>query len=319
MTIYKDYSLSGILWYKIGGVARYLLQVKSKEEIVEALNFIRDNKVNRVLVVGLGSNLIFTDEYFDGAVIQLISPNYKSFKVDKNIIESFGGEILDDLINFSLDKNLIGLEWAGGLPGTVGAAVRGNVGAFGGEIKDNLLEVEVINIRSGEIKTLSKEELKFSYRDSFIKESKEFIVLSAKFGLSKGNRKKVDAAKDMYYANTNYRRERHPLEYPNTGSVFKNIKEKDNVEKILSIWPDIKEKVTKDWHGKVSMGYTIERLGLSGYKVGRAQVSTKHPNFIVNLGGAKASEVIEIIDEIKSKVGTTFGFTPEVEAEIVEV
>lgn len=318
MTIYKDYSLSGILWYKIGGIAKYLLQVKNKEEIIEALSFIKENRVSRVLVVGLGSNLIFTDEYFDGAVIQLTPSDYKSFKVGGSVVESFGGEILDDLINFSLDNNLVGLEWAGGLPGTVGAAVRGNVGAFGGEIKDYFLEAEVIDTNTLEIKTLNKEDLNFSYRDSLIKKEKNFVVISAKFQLSKGNRKKVDVAKDMYYANINYRREKHPLEHPNTGSVFKNITEKGQVEKVLSVWPDIKEKIENNWYGKVSMGYMIERLGLSGKKIGGAQISTKHPNFIVNLGGAKASEVIALIDEVKANVGETFEFTPEVEAEIVE-
>lgn len=319
MTIYKDYSISGVLWYKIGGKVKYLIQVKSKEEILEALDFTHENKVNIVFVAGFGSNLIFTDEYFNGAVIQLTSPDTKSFKVNTNIVESFAGETLDDLINFSLDKNLTGLEWAGGLPGTVGAAVRGNVGAFGGEIKDTFLEAEVINTDTKEIKIFNKNDLDFSYRNSQIKENKNLLVVSAKFQLLKVNKILVNKAKETYYANINYRQERHPLEYPNTGSVFKNINEKEQVEKVLSIWPDIKEKVEKDWHGKVSMGYVIGRLGLSGHKVGAAQVSMKHPNFIVNLGGAKASDVIALIDEIKSKVGATFEFTPEVEAEIVEV
>lgn len=319
MTIYQDYTLSDILWYKIGGVAKYFIQVKSKEEILEALNFIQENKVSRIFVTGLGSNLIFTDEYFDGAVIQLTPPDTGSFKLNTNVVESFAGETLDDLINFSLDKNLIGLEWAGGLPGTVGAAVRGNVGAFGGEIKDSFLEAEVINTKTHEVKILGKDDLDFSYRNSKVKENKDLLVISAKFELSKVNKILVNKAKEIYYANINYRQEKHPLEHPNTGSVFKNINKKEQVEKVLSIWPDIKNKVEKDWHGKVSMGYIIERVGLSGHKIGAAQVSIKHPNFIVNLGGAKASDVVGIIDEIKSKVGAIFEFTPEVEAEIIEV
>ncbi|HRN96795.1 MAG TPA: hypothetical protein PLD54_05090, partial [Candidatus Levybacteria bacterium] len=113
------------------------------------------------------------------------------------------------------------------------------------------------------------------------------------------------------------RKERHPLEYPNCGSVFKNIRKKEDIEKVLAVYPDIKEKIEKDWYGKVSMGYLIQRLGLQGYRVGNAQISEKHALFIVNLGGATSQDVRSIINTVTEKCEETFGFTPEVEVEVV--
>jgi UDP-N-acetylmuramate dehydrogenase len=117
--------------------------------------------------------------------------------------------------------------------------------------------------------------------------------------------------------NINYRKEHHPIEYPTCGSVFKNITDANQIQKILAIWPDIKESMDTKWHGKISMGYVVKRLGFSKYRVGNMQVSEKHANFIVNLGNAKASDVLTIIKEIQNKVQETFGFIPEVEVEIV--
>ncbi len=318
MLINKDYIISQVLWYEIGGKVSYYIKVKDAKEVLDALKFLKQQDINKIFVVGIGTNLIFTDEDYPGAVIQLASSNGYSFKVEGNIVTAFAGEVLDDLINFSFDNNLIGLEWAGGLPGTVGAAVRGNVGAFGGEVKDSVFEIEVIDINTLEVKKIRSDALNFSYRNSYIKENKNLIILSVSLNLTKTNPKGVEKAKEAYYSNINYRREHHPLDYPNTGSVFKNINEKENIEKVLSVWPDVKEKVENNWYGKVSIGYMIKRLGLEGYKVGNAQVSNKHPNFIVNLGEASFNDVTSIIYEIKRRIGDVFGFVPEIEVEIVE-
>ncbi len=121
-----------------------------------------------------------------------------------------------------------------------------------------------------------------------------------------------------YNNNIEYRRIRHPLEYPNCGSVFKNIAIPEHVEKVLDVFPDLEEKIKRDWHGKVSMGYLIKRLDMSGYRVGNAMVSQKHCNFIVNLGGARSTDVLSIIKVIQEKFLETFDFVPEVEVEIVD-
>lgn len=322
MQIFKDFPIADRLWYKIGGSVKYLLVAQSREDIEQALDYIDKNNIEKVFVCGLGSNIIFTDSYYNGAVLQIARTSFikPTYVTNEGVVTVFSGDILDNVITFALEHNLTGLEWAGGLPGTVGAGIRGNVGAFGGEIKDSLTEAEVLEINGGKfsVSKLSNAELAFSYRHSFVKESKNRIVLSATFGLTLADHPTLKKAYDVYHANIGYRKAHHPLDYPNCGSVFKNVKKKEDVAKVLEKWPDIADLVQIKWHGKVSMGYIIKRLGFSGYKVGHAQVSDKHANFIINLGNAKAFEVKAIITSIQEKCEEIFDFKPEVEVEIVE-
>jgi UDP-N-acetylmuramate dehydrogenase len=322
MTIQENIQLSHILWYHLGGTAKYFLKTHNEQDIIKALDFIEKHHITNTFICGLGSNLIFSDNDFDGAIIQIVAdPNaQKQIQAKEGRVEAFAGQTLDDLIQTSFDNNLTGLEWAGGLPGTIGAGVRGNVGAFGGEIKDNLLEAKTLDKTNSNltIKITTKQDLNFSYRHSLIKENKNLICISATFQLHPSTNKEGEAAREMYHKNITYRQTHHPMDYPTCGSVFKNISEPQNVQKILTRWPDIKETVQTKWHGKVSMGYIINRLGLTGYRVGNMQISEKHANFIINLGDAKSRDVITIINEIKHKVTETLDFTPEVEVEIVD-
>lgn len=321
MQIYSNVLLSTILWYQIGGVARLVIDVASREDVYSALEYLKTHKITNMFVLGLGSNMLFPDEGFDGAIIRFQSQDDgKGVRLfEDNIIESFAGEFLDSVIQFGFDEGFVGLEWAGGLPGTVGAAVRGNVGAFGGEIKDVFEKAHCIRwFGDGDYEevTLNRDEMEFSYRQSKVKKEK-LIVVNAQFRLKKGAPEELLAARENYYANITYRQEKHPLDYPNCGSVFKNISDSNDVAKVLTKWPDIEELVKDKWHGKVSMGYVVDRLGLKGKQVGNAQVSEKHQNFIVNKGGAKASDVKNIIAEIEVKMQENFGFAPEIEIEIV--
>lgn len=323
MIIKKDFPLSQILWYKTGGKAQYLVEAKNAEDVKEALKFIEENKIQKVLFIGLGSNMIFPDEYFHGAVVRIAQEEKlerNEFQIKGEFITLFAGVILDNFIKCSLNNNLVGLEWAGGLPGTVGSGIRGNVGAFGKEIKDSLFSVDILekHTKGYAFKTLKKRDLHFSYRNSLIKENKNMIIVSATFQLHSANPDELVLAKNIYKNNIDYRKKQHPLEYPTCGSVFKNISKKDEVEKIISVWPDTKKLIDTKWHGKISMGFIIERLGFSGFRIGNMQVSEKHANFIVNLGEGKSSEVLTIIKEIQNKAHSTFGFTPEVEVEIIQ-
>ena len=128
MKISPDFDLSDILWYKIGGRARYLIDVTTKGDVKKAFEFLRKEKIKNIFFLGLGSNLIFAQDYFDGAIIRFTKGEIKLLK--PHIIQAESGVVLDDLIKFALANNLVGLEWAGGLPGDVGAAIRGNVRAF---------------------------------------------------------------------------------------------------------------------------------------------------------------------------------------------
>ena len=316
MKVYLDFDLKDILWYKIGGKARYLIDVENKEDVKKAFELVRREKIKNIFYLGKGSNLIFADDYFDGAVIRFVPGEIRLLK--NSVVEADAGVILDDVIQFSFDHNLVGMEWAGGLPGDVGAAIRGNVGAFGGEIKDSVKEVEVFEIIYGKtrFKILRRFELKFSYRNSIVKKNRLGVV-SAQFRLTPADSSTLQRARQEYLSNIEYRKRRHPLEYPNCGSVFKNISDLEHVKKILEIYPDLEEKIKRDWHGKVAMGYLIKRLDLSEYRVGDAMISPKHCNFIVNLGNARATDVLSIIKVIQEKFVETFDFTPEVEVEVV--
>ncbi|HZE87331.1 MAG TPA: UDP-N-acetylmuramate dehydrogenase [Methylomirabilota bacterium] len=320
MTVHKDYDLSQLLWYKIGGKAKYLLACSNEEDVKEAIAFIHENNIHKVFVCGMGSNLIFSDNYFNGAVIHLVKKKESSIVLIKDIfIEAFAGESFGDVILFSLDHGLVGLEWAGGLPGTLGAAVRGNVGAFGGEIKDRLISASILDYsgRQPKLATFTNDQFAFVYRGSLVKTHKKMIVISARFALHKGRPEEVAAAKQVYHRNIQFREARHPLEYPNCGSVFKNLRDKDQIEKVLQVYPDLKEDVEKRWYGKIAVASLIERLGLKGYRVGGAQVSEKHALFIVNRGHATAKDVLHVIADIQKKFEKTFGFQLDLEVEVV--
>lgn len=329
MKIYKDYPLTNVLWYRIGGTARYFLEVYNKEDILSAFDFIDQNKIKKYLIIGQGSNLLVSDASYDGAVIRMMRNDEKTslHLTSDGLIEGFPGELLDDLIHFSFNNSMVGFEWAGGLPGTIGGAIRGNVGAFGGEIKDNFFRAEILSVRDSAIPSIGRryeqqdfthQQLDFSYRSSIIKKQKNMVILSATFHFRTATPAEVAKAKQSYQDCLQYRRENNPLEYPSCGSTFKNIVEADHVEKVLSVFPDLKGLIETSWHGKVSTGYLLRKLGFAGFAVGKAQASEKHPNFIINLGGAKFTDVLEVIKAIQEKFRQTFDFIPEVEAEIVQ-
>jgi UDP-N-acetylmuramate dehydrogenase len=320
MIKHENFPLSSLLYYRIGGTARYLLEAHSSKDLQDAVEFVAANRIDRVMAVGLGSNLLFPDGVFDGAVIRIATgPERQIRDLGNGLVESFAGESLDDVISFGFERGYAGLEWAGGLPGTVGAAVRGNVGAFGGELKDIVVSAELLaRPESGcEIRRLSNAELGFAYRDSAVKRDRRLLVTSAIFGLRPAAGDDLEVAKQSYHSNIDYRNRNHPMELPTCGSVFKNIAKREEVERILAVWPDVREDVEGRWHGKVSMGYAIKRFGLSGYQIGGAQISPKHNNFIVNLGTARFSDVHGLIEKVKEEFSAAFGFVPEPEVEIV--
>lgn len=322
MNVQQNFELRNSLWYKIGGKAKYYLQAKNKNDIYEALDFIEKNNVDKIFVCGMGSNLIFSDDFFNGAVLQITTDSPTSHSTADYQFGAFAGEPLGNLIKYSLFHGAIGLEWAGGLPGTLGAAIRGNVGAYGHEVKETVSSAEVLVLKengSFDLKTMTNQELNFVYRGSEIKNHKgKMIVLSALFNLTRSENSEIlEAAKKTYEEKIAHRKSRHPLEFPNCGSVFKNIRDPKQVKIMVEKFPEIKELVETKWYGKVSAAYFIDKFGLKGYRIGDAQISEKHALFIVNLGNAKAKDVLNIINTVQSKFQETFGFMLEPEVEIV--
>ena len=207
------------------------------------------------------------------------------------------------------------MEWAGGLPGTLGGAVRGNAGAFGGEIKDSIFKVEALD-NNLNLRKLSNKQCQFSYRSSIFKK-KNWIVLSVTIKLKKGNKKNIIS---IAQSHIQYRKERHPLEYPNAGSIFKNcdfskFSKKDH--SAIALRARLSKVVKKDPFDVVPTAYLISEAGLKGTKIGKVQVSKKHPNYMVNLGGAKTRDVLKLIDLVKRRIKKIYNINLEVEVQFV--
>lgn len=296
--------------YRIGGPARYFQEIKTEEELAAAMQEIRDLKIP-FFVLGGGTNVLFPDKGFDGVVLKISFD--RLFLEEGNSIFVGAGVLMADLLNFAVENSLSGLEWAGGLPGTVGGAIRGNAGAFAGETKDNILEVASFDIETGKINRRNKEECRFGYRSSIFKErgDKE-IIIGAKFSMALGNKSEIETA---VKEKINYRRERQPLEYPNSGSVFKNVDLQLIPEEHLE---EVREVIKKDPFPVVPTAFLISECGLKGIRVGGAMISPKHPNFLINYDKATAADVKALIALAKEKVYDKFGVRLETEVLIFE-
>jgi UDP-N-acetylmuramate dehydrogenase len=294
--------------YRIGGPALYFCDAANEEEIRAAVLFAREKKMP-LFILGGGTNLLISDNGFQGVILK---PSLMQLEAAGEMVTVGAGVMVADLLKFTIEHSLSGLEWAGGLPGTVGGAVRGNAGAFKGEIKDRILSVESFDVAT--LKTISRDnaECKFGYRSSIFKEKDgREIILSAKIQMGKGDATKIAAA---IQEKINYRRERHPMEYPNIGSTFKNV----DLNLVPKIWRDAVAKVVKvDPFPVVPTAYLISEAGLRGTQHGGAMVSQKHPNFIVNLGNATAADVEYLIGVVKERVYEKYGIRLEEEIQRV--
>lgn len=294
--------------YRIGGPARFFCEAANEEQIREAVTFAREQRAP-LFVLGGGTNLLIDDAGFAGLVLK---PAFTELVANGDAITVGAGVSVGDLLKFTIAHSLSGLEWAGGLPGTVGGAIRGNAGAFRGEIKDRIMSVESFDVET--LATISRENAacKFGYRNSIFKEKNgREIILRATLKLEKGDAQKIAAG---IQDKINYRLERHPMEYPNIGSTFKNV----DLKLVPQIWRAEVEKVIKvDPFPVVPTAYLISEAGLRGTQHGGAMVSQKHPNFIVNLGDAKAADVKFLIEVVKEKVFDKYGIRLEEEIQRV--
>ena len=257
--------------FRIGGPAAFYLAPESEDEVREALAFAGEKGLPYYLI-GRGSNLLCSDEGFDGVIIEIgkgmeqISIEWAS---ENAIVTAQAGVSLSSLAARLAKEGLTGFEFAGGIPGTLGGAIAMNAGAYGGEIKDCILSARVLT-EQGEIRTLDKAELELGYRTSVI-QRESAIVLSGTFSFQPGDTEKIQET--MRELNQK-RRDKQPLEYPSAGSTFKR--------------PE-----------GYFAGKLIEDAGLRGYRVGDAQVSEKHCGFVVNRGRATAADVYRLIRDVQ--------------------
>ncbi len=299
--VLKEYSN-----YRIGGAAKFFTRARDVDSLWNAIAFAKMRALP-YFILGGGTNVLFSDEGFNGVVIQ---PAMEFLEKDGAVVTAGAGASMAALLAHAAQEGLSGLEWAGGLPGTVGGAVRGNAGAFGGETKDVIIEVVSLDV-SGDAPLIRKRAVsacRFGYRTSIFKEKKEKeIIISVSFALRKGDRNAIAAAVED---KMRYRKERHPMEYPNIGSIFKNVPIGRFGKEFQGAFTQV---IKTDPFPVVPAAYLISEAGMRGVKRGGAMVSEKHPNFIVNISSARAIEVREIISAVSAAVQKKYGVMLEEE------
>ncbi|MDO8474030.1 MAG: UDP-N-acetylmuramate dehydrogenase [bacterium] len=302
----KNVSLKKYTTFRIGGNAKYFFIARTIPLVIKAIKVARDLRTP-FFILGGGSNLVVSDKGFSGLVVHIQTKKYR-IEAGKFFCEA--GVSMATLVKETGKRGLSGFEWAGGLPGSVGGAIRGNAGAFKGEIKDNILWVIALD-KKGREKLFLRNRCKFSYRSSLFKE-KGLVILSAAFSLKKGNKRAIQSIAADHIA---YRKERHPLEYPNAGSVFKNC---DLKKFSLALQKKLQPAVKIDPFPVVPTAYLNDQAGLKGVRQNAIQVSVKHPNCMVNLGKGKAKDVILLMQKVKKIIKKKFGVELEQEIEFVE-
>ncbi len=281
-----DTRLAPYTTFRIGGAAKIAVFPKNPGEAVTALGLIRDSGA-RCLVLGNGSNVLVSDSGFDGAAV--ILSGMRNYSLDGEKITAAAGLSITRLSSIAAENSLSGLEFAYGIPGTVGGGVFMNAGAYGGEIGSVVLLSEWYDLKTGRTGEYEGAEQGFSYRHSVYMDE-EKIILSAVFGLEKGDRAGITSRMEDYMAR---RREKQPLEYPSAGSVFKR------------------------GNGFIT-AQVIDEVGLKGRSVGGAMVSEKHAGFIINTGGATSDDVLRLIEIIKREVFEKTGHTIECEVRYID-
>lgn len=272
--------------FKVGGCADVFVTAKNTEEAADIVRLLLAENIPYT-VIGNGSNLLVTDNGYRGCIV-CMGRGCDDITVDGTMITAGAGALLSKVANAAYENSLTGLEFASGIPGSVGGAIVMNAGAYGGEMKDVTVSVTMLDADSGEVVTLPADRMRFGYRTSIVKEH-AYIVLEAKFNLTAGNRDEIKSCMDDL---AQKRRSKQPLEFPSAGSTFK--------------------RPEGHFAGKL-----IEDAGLKGFSVGGAQVSEKHCGFVVNKGGATAGDVLELIDTVKQKVHEQSGVWLEPEVVIL--
>ena len=283
--VLRDEPMAVHTTFRIGGPADYFVEPADASALAKGIALCREVDVD-YFVTGNGSNLLVRDKGIRGAVIQIYN-RMAGITIEGNTIHTKGGALLSAVAARAADKGLTGLEFASGIPGSIGGAVVMNAGAYGGEMKDVLASVDVLT-QDLEIKTIPAAELNLGYRYSSIPE-KGYIVLGATLQLKKGN---IAEIRGRMAELAEQRRAKQPLQYPSAGSTFKR--------------PE-----------GYFAGKLVQDAGLKGKTIGGAQVSEKHSGFLINIGGATAQDILDLIAFCQKEVKDKFGVTLETEVKIV--
>lgn len=281
--VLTDVSLKQYTTYKVGGIAKVMVYPESIDKLVCLIKLLKATHT-KFMVLGFGSNVLFSDNIYDGIIIKLDELNQIEFKRDK-VIAGAGASLMKVAL-MSVRKGLSGLEFATGIPGSIGGAVYMNAGAYKSDMGYVVTKIKVLTPKLRVI-TMVNKELDFHYRTSFLKKHPDYICLEATIKLRKGNKEEIE---ELVRERKNRRIESQPLEYPSAGSVFRN--------------PE-----------GMFAGKLIEDLGYKGLVKGGAKVSEKHANFIINYQNAKAKDIKELIEFIQEEVKEKYDVELKVEQE----
>lgn len=283
--ILRNVSIADYSYTHLGGIVEYLAFPKDRNQLIEIIEIAKKSNL-KITILGKMSNLIIKDSGISGLVI--ILDNFKQIIRDENSIIAQSGATIIDVTNLALDNNLTGIEWAAGIPGSVGGAIFMNAGAYGGDIKQVVTKATVLDLDSLDFLELNHQQLQFGYRESIV-QHKNYLIIDATFNLQEDQHFKIQELMDDY----NYRRiDKQPLEYPSNGSVFK--------------------RPEGYYAGKLIMD-----AGLQGTKSGDAMISLKHANFIVNLGQATAADYLDLIALVQATIYKKNGIQIETEVELL--
>lgn len=306
LNVQENVPLAPLTTFKIGGNARFFTEVRSEQEMLEAIWWAKERDIRFILLAG-GSNVLVPDEGLDALVVDIRGGNHL-FR-EKKLVADSGCNLLE-LIRAASSHALGGWEKLAGIPGTIGGAIRGNAGAFGTEIKDVATEVQAININSLIVRDFSNIECDFAYRHSFFKDNPEWIITGVTIELEP-----MDTATESRLIEETIaeRERRHIQNIAAAGSYFINPIAPREVQEMFE-----HEKGIKSREGRVPAGWLIEKAGMKGAKVGGAIASEQHPNYIVNEGGATARDVKELAKKIKGAVREKFGVELHEEAVVLQ-
>jgi UDP-N-acetylmuramate dehydrogenase len=301
MNIQENILLKDISTFKIGGRAQYVIYAESQQDIIEALRFSQDKDLP-IGLIGSGCNLLIQDEDIEGVILKM---NTKLIEIKNRQIFAEAGVSLAMLANSGHKANLVGLEWAPSVPSSVGGAIRGNAGAFGGETKDKLKQIRVY--RGGIIEDIDASAIDFDYRySSFKDENNTDIILGGLFELESGD---VDASKIQIRDNIIKKSKNQPIGVACSGCIFKNYEGSIDVG-LYNKYPDLSLFVAK---GIIPSGYLIQEAGLKGFTQGGIQISEKHGNYMINTGAGTYKDVVKLIDIVKTRIYEIFGVSIEEE------
>lgn len=299
--IKENIKLSEHTTFRIGGAAKYFLAAKNKEELIEAVSWAKANSIS-FFILGGGSNILFADQGYDGLVVKMENETIVFGSEEDLTVNCGAGVSLAEILFEATSRGWGGLEWALGIPGTLGGAVCGNAGRLGQDLSQAVISVRILDADLMEKEILASD-CQFSYRDSRFKHHQE-IILGAKLKFIK---------QDKHKAEELLREAQKVIEkmpnFPSAGSVFKNYIVAEN-DQLIKNHPEIKEKIRG---GKLAAGFLVQACGLTGRQIGGAQIWSNHGNFILNVDKAKASDILALIELAKKSVEEKFGVKLEEE------